>query len=134
MLFSEVVISKEVNFSSFEAELKGIGAFPKISNPRVIWIGISNGMEELIKIFNQIEPLLEKIGFNPDYKKFSPHITIARVKSLRNKQQLNINLKNNSLFYIGKIHIKSLKLKKSDLSPIGPIYTTIKQFNSKSEV
>ncbi len=125
---------QEITFVSFNAELKGIGVFPKISRPRVIWVGINNGSEALEKIFDQIEPILKKLGFRSDFQEFSPHLTIARVKSSKNKEQLINFVKNNSNYNIGKIKIKSLKLKKSDLSPNGPIYTTLKQFNSKPEV
>ena len=87
-----------------------------------------------MNILDQIEPILQKLGFHPDFKGFSPHLTIARVKSPKNKAQLINFVKNNSVHNIGAIKIKSLKLKRSVLSPIGPIYTTIKQFYSKPEV
>ena len=125
---------QEVTFVSFNAELKGIGVFPKISRPKVIWAGITNGLEAIVKIFDQIESILKKLGLSTDVKKFSPHLTLARIKSPKNKEQLINLVKSNSNYNIGNITIKSLKLKKSDLSPIGPIYTTLKQFNSKSEV
>ena len=50
---------QEVTFISFFAELKGIGVFPKISNPRVIWVGITSGSEAIINIFNQIKLILK---------------------------------------------------------------------------
>lgn len=124
----------EITFIPFYAELKGIGVFPKISRPRIIWVGIAKGSEEMKKIFNQITQLLKKFGFSFDYRGFSPHLTIARVKTLKNKEQLINFVKKNSNYYFGKIKIKSFKLKKSDLSPLGPIYTTLNQFDSKTEV
>ena len=123
-----------IDFVSFFAELNGIGVFPNINRPRVVWVGINKGSKELMNIFDQIEPILQKLGFRPDFKGFSPHLTIARVKSPKNKAQLINFVKNNSVHNIGAIKIKSLKLKRSVLSPIGPIYTTIKQFYSKPEV
>jgi 2'-5' RNA ligase len=125
---------QEIEFDSFHAEIKGIGVFPNITRPRVVWVGINKGSEKLIKIFNQIGPHLKKLGFHPDFKNFSPHLTIARVKSPKNKDRLIDFVKKNSSCNLGDIKITSLKLKKSDLSRNGPIYTTIKQFHPKVEV
>ena len=85
-------------------------------------------------IFNQIEPKLNKLGFTPDRKGFSPHLTIARVKSGKNRDILINFIKEKSDYDFGRIKIKSLKLKKSDLLPKGPVYTTIKQFRPRVEV
>jgi 2'-5' RNA ligase len=125
---------KEIKFASFHAEIQGIGVFPNISRPRVVWVGINKGSEKLIKIFNQIEPHLQKLGFRPDFRTFSPHLTIARVKSPKNKDRLINFVKKNSCYNLGEIKITSLKLKKSDLSQIGSVYTTIKKFYPNAEV
>ena len=124
---------KAIDFNSFLVEFNGIGTFPNIHHPRVVWIGIKKGSTELVKIFNQIESILQKLGFKQDFREFSPHITIARVKSAKNKEQLINFIKSKASINIGTMRIKYLKLKKSDLTPNGPIYTTIKKFSSKSE-
>jgi 2'-5' RNA ligase len=123
-----------IDFNSFSVKLNGLGVFPKINHPRVVWVGITKGSKELFNIFDQIEPILQKLGFSHDFKGFLPHLTIARVKSPKNKEQLINLVKNKSAYNIGVIRIKSLKLKKSNLSSVGPIYSTIKNFYSKSEV
>ena len=125
---------KEIEFNSFSVELNGIGVFPNTNHPRIIWIGIENGSAELAKIFNQIESISQKLGFKREFREFSPHLTIARVKSNKNKEQLINFTKNKASINFGTARINSLKLKKSDLTPSGPIYTTIEQFPSKSEV
>ena len=125
---------QEIEFNSFPIEIRGIGVFPNLKRPRVVWIGIKQGSEQLKIIFNQIEPKLNKIGFTPDRKGFSPHLTIARVKSGKNRDVLINFIKENSGYDFGRIKLKSLKLKKSDLLPKGPVYTTIKQFRPSVEV
>lgn len=125
---------QEIEFNSFHAEIEGVGVFPNMRRPRVVWVGINKGSEKLIKISDQIEPLLQELGLRPDFKNFSPHLTIARVKSPKNKDRLIDFVKKNSGYNFGDIKITSLKLKKSDLSRAGPIYATIKQFQPKIEV
>lgn len=76
---------QKVQFSPFFAEINGLGAFPDLRYPRVLWAGITKGADQLESIFNKLEPLLRGLGFAPDSKGFSPHLTIARVRSAKNK-------------------------------------------------
>lgn len=119
---------KQIQFSPFDLQVKGIGAFPKPNYPRVIWVGIKTGVEQLKSVFNQLEPRLRSLGFTPDSKGFNPHLTIARVRSARNKMQLASVLTENADHEFGIINVKCLRLKKSELTPRGPIYSTLKEF------
>ncbi|NWF87411.1 RNA 2',3'-cyclic phosphodiesterase [Candidatus Bathyarchaeota archaeon] len=124
-IFAEI---KVVQFLPFDVKLHGIGAFPNLHYPRVLWTGITQGAEQLRSIFNQLEPRLRSLGFAPDLKGFSPHLTIARVKSGRNKVELSKCVIENAAYEFGVIRAECLKLKKSDLTPKGPIYSTLKEF------
>ena len=106
-------------------EFKGVGTFPNIRNPRVIWVGIEKGASELSEIYGQLEPKLRKIGLIPDKKGFSPHLTIARVRSGRNRSELVNILGDLKLYDFGVMRADILRLKKSTLTPTGPIYSTI---------
>ena len=120
-------VMENVSFKPFQVEIKGLGAFPNLRFPRVVWAGIRKGAEELRNIFEQLEPQLRKLGFQPDPKGFSPHITIARVKTGRNKAELAKTLKELAEKEFGVMIAKCLRLKKSTLTPRGPIYTTLKE-------
>jgi 2'-5' RNA ligase len=96
--------------------------------PRVVWAGITEGADQLRSIFNQLEPRLRSLGFAPDPKGFSPHLTIARVKSGRNKAELAQCLTENANYEFGVVHAACLRLKRSDLTPKGPIYSTLKEY------
>lgn len=112
--------------SSFEIKLVGTGVFPNPGYIKVIWIGVEdNG--ELKKIANNIDEQLSKLGFEREKRPFSPHLTIARVKSAKNKKKLleTINKYHGTVFT--KINVESIKLKKSELTSEGPIYTTIRE-------
>jgi 2'-5' RNA ligase len=119
---------KKVQFTPFDVKIHGIGAFPNLRYPRVLWVGITEGADQLRSIFNQLEPRLRSLGFAPDSKGFSPHLTIARVKSGRNKTELAKFVAENANYEFGIIRAECLKLKKSDLTPRGPIYSTLKEF------
>lgn len=125
MIFNEMKKSK---FTPFNVQIKGLGAFPNPHYSRVIWAGITDGANQLKSVFDQLEPRLRSLGFSPDSKGFSPHLTIARVRSGRNKQQLAQFVTENEDFEFGAINAKCLRLKKSDLTPRGPIYSTLKEF------
>jgi RNA 2',3'-cyclic 3'-phosphodiesterase len=123
---------KQIWFSPFTIQLQGLGAFPKPNHPRVVWAGIKNGSKELKDVFQQLEPRLRGLGFQPDNKGFSPHLTLARVRSGRNKLNLAEVINKNVDYEFGTINAKCLKLKKSDLTPRGPIYTDLREVCAKT--
>jgi RNA 2',3'-cyclic 3'-phosphodiesterase len=118
---------KQLSFTPFTVELKGLGAFPKLNYPRVVWAGIRKGADELKDVFGQLEPRLRGLGFKPDSKGFSPHLTIARVRTGRNKAQLIKVIQELEDYEFGAIKAECLRLKKSDLTPRGPIYSTLRE-------
>ena len=118
----------KVQFVPFDVKVHGVGAFPDVRYPRVCWAGITEGADQLRSIFSQLEPRLRGLGFAADPKGFSPHLTIARVRSGRNKAELAKWITENASFDFGVIKAECLKLKRSDLTPKGPIYSTLKEF------
>jgi 2'-5' RNA ligase len=118
---------KKVTFKPFDIELKGLGAFPTSKYARVVWVGIQKGAHELKSVFDQLEPRLQRLGFRPDPKGFSPHLTIARVKSGRNKAELARQIEEMANYECGMIKAEYLRLKKSVLTPKGPVYSTLKE-------
>ena len=116
---------KQISFAPFEIELKGLGAFPSLRYARVVWAGIQKGADELVKVFDQLEFRLRRLGFKPDPKGFSPHLTIARVRTGRHKAELLKCLEDLTDYEFGIIKADYLRLKKSVLTPKGPIYTTL---------
>jgi 2'-5' RNA ligase len=119
---------KTVRFSPFDAKIYGVGAFPSSHYPRVLWAGITEGADQLLSVSNQLEPRLRSLGFAPDPKGFSPHLTIARVKSGRNKAELARFISEKANYEFGIVKAACLRLKRSDLMPRGPIYSTLKEF------
>jgi len=118
-------ILAELHFRSFEVHFTGVGTFPSLSRINVVWVGITKGQEQLSEIFQQIEPKLRQVGLAPDNKGFNPHLTIARVKSGVNREALSEAVAKMRDLEFGTMPVKSVKLKRSTLTPKGPIYTTI---------
>jgi len=118
---------KKIIFSPFTINIHGVGAFPTLKYPRVIWAGIKQGNNELRNIFDQLEPELQNLGFPPDPKGFNPHITIARVKTGRNKAELIKKIQLLADYNFGVVKAECLRLKKSVLTPQGPIYSTLRE-------
>ena len=111
-----------IEFSSFSISFASIGVFPKPNSPRVIWIGTDDGINELEKLAEMIRSKMSHLGFSPD-KKFKPHVTIFRVK---NKiEDLSSKLEKFSSCSFGKQLVSEIKLKKSELTSTGPIYTDL---------
>jgi 2'-5' RNA ligase len=119
---------KSVQFVPFDVKIVGLGAFPDVRYPRVVWAGIIEGADKLRSVFSQLEPHLRALSFPPDPKGFSPHLTFARVRSGRNRAELAGFINKNASYEFGIVRAACLRLKKSELTPRGPIYSTLKEF------
>lgn len=130
---SSVMIDKvfgemeKVNFAPFDIEIKGLGAFPNLRHINVVWAGIRRGASELRNIYYQLEPNLQKIGLRSDDKGFSPHLTIARVRTGKSRDYLANLINDLEGYEFGIVKARCLRLKKSVLTPQGPIYSTLRE-------
>lgn len=118
---------KNVKFTPFTIQIKGLGVFPSLKYPRVVWAAMTDGVEQLRSIFNQLEPQICALGFQADAYGFSPHLTIARVKSGANKDRLAELVTKKRDYEFGTIKADCLRLKRSQLSPKGPTYSTLRE-------
>jgi len=118
---------KKVSFSAFDCEIHGLGVFPDLRYARVVWAGMRKGADELKNVFEQLEPHLRQLSFRADPKGFSPHLTLARVKTGRNKSELTHCIQDLADFNFGVVRADCLRLKKSVLTPKGPIYSTLRE-------
>jgi 2'-5' RNA ligase len=121
----------QMDFHSFPIEVGGVGCFPNLHNPRVIWIGVSTGLDAFTKLSRALDDCLEGIGFRPEGERFTAHLTIGRVRSGRNKAALMKKLGELLNAEVGGMIVGSVKLKKSVLTPRGPIYTTLQEVKGK---
>jgi 2'-5' RNA ligase len=111
----------------FSLKVRGVGAFPHLKNPRVIWIGLVDEKEVLTSFQKQLETQLEKIGIQPEDRPFHPHLTLGRMKSSRGKEGLVGRIERHREEEFGDFQVERMVLFKSDLRPSGPIYTPLRE-------
>jgi 2'-5' RNA ligase len=112
-------------FSPFTISLTGIGAFPNSRRPRVVWVGLEKGGDKLIKIAESIEASMRKLGFPREKRKFSPHLTVGRVRRLTNPSAMTQALERSVVGKIGEFVVQRVSLIRSQLDPAGSIYTIL---------
>ncbi len=113
--------------SPFSLRVRGVGAFPHLKNPRVIWTGLVDGKEVLTSFQTQLEKELEKIGFEPEERAFHPHLTLGRMKSSKGREELIGRMERHKEEEFGDFQVERVVLFKSDLKPTGPIYTPLRE-------
>jgi 2'-5' RNA ligase len=118
----------KVDCPSFDSKVSGVGAFPGLKDPRVVWLGADGDYSCL---HGQVESLMSGIGFKKDTRKFTSHATIARITYLSGsrRKELISTIESFRSFDVGSMHVDTVKLKKSTLTPQGPIYETLHEIN-----
>ena len=111
----------------FTLQASGGGFFPPGKSPRVIWIGLSQGAEECIRLAHKIEQALHPLGFPPSSRPFRPHLTVARVKNPRPDDWSQV-LKWLQRREWPAFEVSTFVLYASRLSPQGPEYRVLKEY------
>ena len=110
---------------SFLMSVETAGCFPNPRRPRVLWVGVGEGTQPLCAIHDALEiPLLE-LGYRREERKYSPHITLGRVKSDRPMEKLVSALAQHAGWKGGEIQVRELLVMGSKLTPQGPEYTVL---------
>ncbi len=116
---------REINFTPIKLEVEETGVFPNLRRPRVIWAGIKGEIEQLSQVFKELEKKLQSIGFKRERRRFQPHITIGRVRSGRNRENLVHEILQLQNKIYGEIMVNHISFMKSELTRQGPIYTQL---------
>ena len=124
---SEIVSNTLEGFDPFNLKIQGCGAFPNLNHIKVIWLGTEENTI-LNSLHDDLDDEFSKIGFKKD-SRFSNHLTIGRMKSAKNKNQVKEKLNDYKTVEIGEMSIGRISLKKSTLTPDGPIYEDVKVFD-----
>ena len=132
---SEQIIDKiiqslnTIEFSKFDISLKGIGAFPKLKSPKIIWVGTDKKSGKMMtELSKKVEKALEPLGFSSE-KPFKPHITVFRIK--KKIGDITKEMENHKNVSFGIQEITSIKLKKSELTLNGPVYSDLMEVKAK---
>ncbi len=111
--------------STFSLSVSGMGIFPDMRRPRVVWIGLKEEGGNLIRLQNGVEEELKKIGFPTENRRFTPHITLGRIRSNRNTEKLLRLIDNEKSADTGRFEVSEIHLIKSELKPAGAVYTKL---------
>ncbi|MEE1335169.1 RNA 2',3'-cyclic phosphodiesterase [Methanobrevibacter sp.] len=125
-LLEDAISNVLSEFESFNVKIKGCGAFPNSNRINVIWVGIDD--DSIIRdMHDRLDKEFVRLGFDKD-RKFSTHLTIGRMKSAKNKNKVKSTIEEFEDVEIGEMEVTQISLKKSTLTPAGPIYEDLKIF------
>ena len=112
----------------FTVAISGIGGFPNLQAPRVLWAGITGGAEELESLARAVDAACASIGFSPERRPFSPHVTIARLRdntSTEDRHRAGAALSTLPRLDEESFTVAAIHLIQSTLSQTGPTYQTL---------
>lgn len=104
---------------------KGIGVFPGVRKPRVIWVGLSGQTQRLRDLHQSVESGLHQVGFAIDKRKFKSHLTLGRVKGHIDPERLIKAMQSCSHFGSESFSANRIHLYQSRLAPAGAVYTKL---------
>jgi len=117
----------------FEVRVKGFDAFPYRSTPRVVWAGIDHGGEELTELWRRIDQNLAVLGFPPDQREYTPHLTLGRARSGNKRADLMPLFNRLGGRDWGAYTVSSVKIMKSELKRKGPVYSVLEEIQLKGD-
>lgn len=108
-------------FGEFSFRLNATGIFKDLRDPRVLWAGIE-GFEKLVMLNDVINTGLKDTGFRIENRQFKPHITLGRIKFLKNMESLKSALEMYKDTFMQNVNVEEVILYQSILRPEGPVY------------
>ena len=111
----------------FDLTIKGLGGFPSLARPRILWSGVTGDVDHLEVFVACIESALSKVGFTLEERPYHPHLTLSRIKS--NSREIGKTIETSDLlnkdWVFGNLTVDRLHLFQSHLTPNGAIYSKI---------
>jgi 2'-5' RNA ligase len=126
-VLTELLEAETADTDPMVISVGGLGAFPKVRSPRVIWVGVE-AAQELVTLQRQIDMQTARIGYARDRRPFSPHLTLGRVSrnaSPQDVRKIGDVLVSQKIGYLGVARIRAVHLYRSDLKPSGAVYTKL---------
>jgi len=110
----------------FECEVSGLGCFPDTTRPRVVWVGIQEPSGVLTALQRDVDRAVSALGFEPEQRRFHPHLTLGRVKSHDREAIAALGeYVSRAQVKVGSIQANAVHLMRSDLLPGGAVYTAL---------
>jgi len=119
-------LEKKITSNNFQFAISGAGVFPSSNYPKVLWLGIGKGLDELTSLQRQVENSIRKYIENSQGTIFTPHITIAKIRRLHGKIDVLPFL--NTVYSPIELDVNSISLFESQLLPEGVQYSILNTF------
>ena len=120
--------------SPFHLEVSGLGVFPNLKRVQVVWVGISGEVAKLDQLQQRIESNLARLGFGPESRPFTSHLTLARLRnqaSLDERQRFGQLITSTKFEAVHGIKVDTISLMKSHLTREGAIHSRISSVRLK---
>ncbi len=126
---SSAISAAAGGFSPFTLKGQGVGVFPDLRRPRVVWVGISGNLEVLRNLHGKLESQLKGIGFAKEKRPLKGHLTVGRIKKRIDKAELKTALEGLEDFETDPFTAEAVILYQSTLRPQGAVYTKLSEAN-----
>src|SRR5262245_21557828 len=111
------------NQPSFPVHVHGLGAFPHLRRPKVLWAGLSR--EGFVGLQEEVESALVALDFPREERGFTPHLTLGRVRSLQRWEQVLAVVRQYEWVQFGESIVEHVTLYQSTLRPDGAVYNPL---------
>ena len=121
----------------FSLQIGGTGAFPNWQRPQVFWVGIGGEIGRLTALHRELESALSPLGFPPESRAFSPHLTLGRIRdraSAGDRRRFGEWAQSIRFEARASFRADALRLMKSQLTPAGPVYSQLASVYLKGPV
>jgi RNA 2',3'-cyclic 3'-phosphodiesterase len=109
----------------FDVSVHGAGAFPNEHKARVIWVGCDDAAGRLKALARSVQAVMQPLGFEPEHREFSAHLTLGRIKVARPDVALTTALNSLKSKSFGTLRVEAIHLVESQLHPEGSIYSKL---------
>jgi RNA 2',3'-cyclic 3'-phosphodiesterase len=121
-VMAALVRSGEV-LHTFRLTVAGTGVFPNVKDPRVVWVGVSGDLDQLKVLQISVEEQMVRLGFPQDDRRFTPHLTLGRIKRFSSRQDWKQALETVRGVKLPGFEVSAISLVKSELKKTGAVYT-----------
>lgn len=115
----------DVELRQFPLSIVGLGCFPKPARPRILWAGVAEGHEQLELLHAALEERFADLGFRPEGRAYSPHVTLGRVKPDGPRQNWEAILAAHQEWEAGSQIVAEVHVMGSELTPEGSAYSVL---------
>jgi 2'-5' RNA ligase len=114
--------------SPFTVGIGGVGCFPNVKRPRVVWVGVHTEGDQLAALQRDVEHSLAPLGFDVEKRAYHPHLTLGRTQrrtGSRDQARIGEVVATAGIGELGQVRVKAINLMRSDLRPSGAVYTPL---------